>query len=251
MDGLLGIAVVAFLIIGACIQVAISIHHRYTRSHRDAEKDRDDLAAAVELQLHSELNDAIKSSSTAYYETNEKLDDYPPPYSHASVTPRVHFSDTKDDIASWNNFKQDGRAKLRRLAKAITFKPNVTERPFDHVSDAYSNTSPGGIEPTGGTSGRQPSSIHPVLPLPALDSSPEEKKAILVNAKQYNRILKRRLTRKLIEEYFRSRPPVKNASLRNDGVYVTMRRPRGPTGRFLTDEEFKQTKMAAQTNGHM
>lgn len=245
MGGPFGVVVVLLLIVGVCIQVAITIHHKYAKRTHDTEKGGDDIAAELELQLSNELNDAIKSSITYHSETNGKLDGNPAPYSQAVATPRVSFVDTTDDVTSWNAFKLDGRAKLKRLARTLLPKPEFGAVPFNRAVNSHGDVSIGQDHPVNGTSRQQPSHAQQVLPLPVSNGSSEVKKAVLVNAKQYNRILKRRLTRQLIEDYFRSRPAVKTASLRDHGVSGCMRRPRGPGGRFLTPEEIRQMEVSA------
>ncbi|KAH0827777.1 CCAAT-binding transcription factor (CBF-B/NF-YA) subunit B-domain-containing protein [Lanmaoa asiatica] len=82
---------------------------------------------------------------------------------------------------------------------------------------------------------------EPVLDDPNVDEEP-----LYVNAKQYFRILKRRVARARLEEVHRlsrQRKPYLHESRHKHA----MRRPRGPGGRFLTAEEIAAQKLAQQT----
>ncbi|KAF8135516.1 CCAAT-binding transcription factor (CBF-B/NF-YA) subunit B-domain-containing protein [Boletus edulis] len=95
------------------------------------------------------------------------------------------------------------------------------------------------------------SNIHnndqPIEPESNIDEEP-----LYVNAKQYFRILKRRVARARLEEVHRlsrQRKPYLHESRHKHA----MRRPRGPGGRFLTAEEIAAQKLAqqsAQENTH-
>jgi len=61
-----------------------------------------------------------------------------------------------------------------------------------------------------------------------------------VNAKQYNRIMKRRDARRIQEEFYRKKQADelrKRPYLHESRHKHAMKRPRGPKGRFLTKEE--------------
>ncbi|KAE9401563.1 hypothetical protein BT96DRAFT_817756, partial [Gymnopus androsaceus JB14] len=84
----------------------------------------------------------------------------------------------------------------------------------------------------------QPAFINPPEPAasPHVDEEP-----LYVNAKQYFRILKRRVARARLEEVHRlsrQRKPYLHESRHKHA----MRRPRGPGGRFLTAEEIAAQK---------
>ncbi|TFY72925.1 hypothetical protein EVG20_g73 [Dentipellis fragilis] len=79
-------------------------------------------------------------------------------------------------------------------------------------------------------------------PLPAQDDTPIDDEPLYVNAKQYYRILKRRVARARLEEVHRlsrQRKPYLHESRHKHA----MRRPRGPGGRFLTAEEIAAQKI--------
>ena len=225
MGGPLGVAILVMLIIGACIQVSLALYHQYIKRHRNAEKDADAIASELELQLQGELEDAVKSSS-AILDTVTK--DEQSRLSHL-YEPLVRFD---DDKSSWNAFKLDGRAQLQRLAKVITPNANNGLDPSTEGVTPSDDTLSQQKEPLATPLEHQQITEHLQLPLTVGGGPLGQAKAVLVNAKQYNRILKRRLTRKLIEDYFRSHP-----HQRKHEICGTWRRPRGPGGRFLTTEQ--------------
>jgi len=80
------------------------------------------------------------------------------------------------------------------------------------------------------TSGHQPQS--PELVSGAVEDSP-----LYVNAKQFHRILKRRVARQRLEEALRLTSKGRKPYLHESRHNHAMRRPRGPGGRFLTADE--------------
>ena len=248
MGGPAGVVIVILLIIGACIQVAVNLHHKYIETRQGAERDADTITSELELQLQSELEDAIKSSTAFFSPTKQDLKGQPPQYSHPDTTTKVQFADENNDVTSWKAFKLDGRTKLKQLARTILPKPELQKDFSNDFISTDNGISESQHQPDGGFSSYERASMHLQLPLPVSIGPLGDEKAVLVNAKQYNRIVKRRLARQLIEQYFRSRPQGKNPDLRSHGVHGSMRRPRGPGGRYLTLEEISQMESGMLLN---
>lgn len=72
---------------------------------------------------------------------------------------------------------------------------------------------------------------------PELVPGPVEESPLYVNAKQFHRILKRRVARQRLEEALRLTSKGRKPYLHESRHNHAMRRPRGPGGRFLTADE--------------
>lgn len=81
-------------------------------------------------------------------------------------------------------------------------------------------------------------------------STNQEESPLYVNAKQFHRILKRRVARQKLEEQLRLTSKGRKPYLHESRHNHAMRRPRGPGGRFLTaDEVAAMEKKAAEGDG--
>ncbi|KAK5174111.1 Transcriptional activator [Saxophila tyrrhenica] len=76
-----------------------------------------------------------------------------------------------------------------------------------------------------------------------------EESPLYVNAKQFHRILKRRMARQKLEEQLRLTSKGRKPYLHESRHNHAMRRPRGPGGRFLTAEEVSQMEARGLTEG--
>lgn len=102
---------------------------------------------------------------------------------------------------------------------------------------------PMGAPPQGAVQQNQPS---PEM----VASSNQEESPLYVNAKQFHRILKRRVARQKLEEQLRLTSKGRKPYLHESRHNHAMRRPRGPGGRFLTaDEVAAMEKKQAEGDG--
>lgn len=94
----------------------------------------------------------------------------------------------------------------------------------------------------------QPAMAH--APEPEVVAQNAEESPLYVNAKQFHRILKRRVARQRLDEQLRLTSKARKPYLHESRHNHAMRRPRGPGGRFLTaDEVAALDKAAKDDNG--
>ncbi|EPE02503.1 nuclear transcription factor y subunit a-7 [Ophiostoma piceae UAMH 11346] len=84
---------------------------------------------------------------------------------------------------------------------------------------------------------------------PEMASAPVEESPLYVNAKQFHRILKRRVARQKLEEALRLTSKGRKPYLHESRHNHAMRRPRGPGGRFLTADEVAEMERTAKEGG--
>lgn len=100
-----------------------------------------------------------------------------------------------------------------------------------------------------------PPPVQQTQPSPDMVAGAAEESPLYVNAKQFHRILKRRVARQKLEEQLRLTSKGRKPYLHESRHNHAMRRPRGPGGRFLTADEVaamekKQAAAAGQENSN-
>lgn len=95
----------------------------------------------------------------------------------------------------------------------------------------------------------QPSVPQPHQQSPELVSNTVEESPLYVNAKQFHRILKRRVARQRLEEALRLTSKGRKPYLHESRHNHAMRRPRGPGGRFLTADEVAEIERTKGEGG--
>lgn len=118
-------------------------------------------------------------------------------------------------------------------------------------------TSPGGVPNTQAimnhAAGR--TAVAPPMPptqqmqhpqSPEMPQGGQEESPLYVNAKQFHRILKRRVARQRLEEALRLTSKGRKPYLHESRHNHAMRRPRGPGGRFLTADEVAEIERKKQ-----
>lgn len=133
----------------------------------------------------------------------------------------------------------------------------MNSMPQRRMSQVTSPSVPNAQVPYGGPRGSVPQAIpnaQPMAPPPQPPQSPEtpsgavEESPLYVNAKQFHRILKRRVARQKLEEQLRLTSKGRKPYLHESRHNHAMRRPRGPGGRFLTAEEVAKLESTVEGN---
>jgi hypothetical protein len=142
--------------------------------------------------------------------------------------------------------KMDPRG-ARRTPPPGTMTQQLPQRRMSHVGGSPVVQQPQPVM------NRPPTSGGPVeqhQPSPDVGGGAEEA-PLYVNAKQFHRILKRRLARQKLEEQLRLTSKARKPYLHESRHNHAMRRPRGPGGRFLTADEVAELdrKKTLETGG--
>jgi nuclear transcription factor Y alpha len=133
------------------------------------------------------------------------------------------------------NAKKDGRQspRMNSIAQIAGRRLSQVTSPGVPNASAMMNHGRAGVAPPQmppAQAMQHPQS--PEMPSGAVEESP-----LYVNAKQFHRILKRRVARQRLEEQLRLTSKGRKPYLHESRHNHAMRRPRGPGGRFLTAEE--------------
>lgn len=133
-----------------------------------------------------------------------------------------------------------GGADAKKETRAVPPSPSALDGQARRMSQQVGSP---GVPPTQPAMNQGPrpsissmtSSHHPRSP--ELVAAPADESPLYVNAKQFHRILKRRVARQRLEEALRLTSKGRKPYLHESRHNHAMRRPRGPGGRFLTADE--------------
>jgi nuclear transcription factor Y, alpha len=170
-------------------------------------------------QVGAQIQAAAMAATAAASGSNYNY--MPPDPSMSQTSPRMVNS--KKDGRGPTSPQQMGSMPQRRMSQVTS--PGVPNTGL--MNHAVGR---GPVPPASGMQAPHPQS-------PEMGGNAAEESPLYVNAKQFHRILKRRVARQKLEETLRLTSKGRKPYLHESRHNHAMRRPRGPGGRFLTADE--------------
>ena len=156
------------------------------------------------------------------------------------TSPRIAGANAKKETRPGPRSPQQMNNMPQRRLSQVT-SPGVPNAP---AMMNHAGARPGAAPPPMPAQQMHPPPQSPEIPPGAVEESP-----LYVNAKQFHRILKRRVARQRLEEALRLTSKGRKPYLHESRHNHAMRRPRGPGGRFLTADEVLEIEKKKELGG--